>query len=176
MEDFEVAEKFLNPIRLGENLVENLERLNEFIRNDTKFRQQTPEVFYQVFHDTISSMVKKKNSEGNAIMVFENLLKCLRNSAAAFKPKLSENEKSICVLLIDHLDKNLNEYPNQTWTNNSLISHQIVELTLKYFFNISQGKNLENKEALLINFYLFGKIKNFFVRLHHFNEFAYFKY
>lgn len=120
----------LDSLKLNRNnLLLDLNKLNELIRNDESLRQQTPELFYSILNEILSQHLDKKQANVSNEII-ELAVKCLKNSSAAIKTNLGEDETRICKLLIEYLN------------DSSRAQHQenICIFIMQYFFNLSQGK------------------------------------
>lgn len=70
---------------------------------------------------------------------FEVLIRCVKNSGAAFKAEVNQNELDICTMLIDFIGGFISgDMLTGTQSNDTMISKCFLFI-LQYFFNLSQG-------------------------------------
>ena len=110
---------------LSPDLNELLVQLDTRLKSDPKLRENIPDFFYLILLKKLQQSIKT-----NAWLSV-SLIKCLKNSAAAFKINSNDNERQVCEFLNEFLQKNDTEL-NQDMSNCILFSFQ-------YIFNLIQG-------------------------------------
>ncbi len=122
----------------------SINELNDIIKSNESVRERgLSALFYAKLGKVLAHLLENKESD-EFWTDFEVVIKCLRNSAAAFKADVNPDELAICQMLLDFLreestlKKLTNRDVNDTTTRNCLV------FVLQYFFNLSQG-NLNSK-------------------------------
>lgn len=131
MENFE---KILENLKSLTTQIDQLEiefnRLDLLIKQNESLRQNTPEEFYSILQEKLSFLLDNQIFEWSFLRL---LLKCLKNSAAAFKQSFSNSENNLCLYLTQFLALNLKPTLDQDEI------HFFLNI-FQYFFNLIQGK------------------------------------
>ena len=109
------------------NIIEQLNELCELLRLNEKLRNNFSEKFYKILHSQLD--LKKDINEIHLL-----LLKLLRNTYGCIKNDFTPTEASLCELLIDFLNNELNG--NEIDDENN---RKFIVLILQYFANLIQG-------------------------------------
>ncbi len=137
-----------------------LVELDELIKQNKHIREETPELFYRVLQNKIQLFISLSNSLFNCLNCtnfddentkqeqietlksFILCLKCLKNSAAAFKTSLKNSERNLCESLIEFLavKGSWTELELNETSDNSI--NTILLFIWQYFFNLMQGNQI----------------------------------
>ena len=129
--------------RNEETIVQDLTQLNDLIRlNDALRKTGMPGMFYSVMKDQLSHLLSFETDQKRWDLL-EIFIKCMRNSGAAFKTDIHNNELDICVLLGNLVDELLDSSSDELSVDSKSINCLIF--ILQYFFNLSQGNQFKIK-------------------------------
>ncbi len=141
-EEAKSVEKILSNISVENTrlqLNKSINELNDVIRTNELVRERgLSGLFYAKLKTVLANLLEDKES-AEFWSDFEVLIKCLRNSAAAFKADVYPDELDIIQKLIDFIrtEKVLKNLTDKG-SNDEMIQKCLV-FVLQYFFNLSQG-------------------------------------
>ena len=127
--------------RNEETIVQDIAQLNDLIRsNDSLRKTGMPGMFYSVMKRQLSHLlaIEVDLKRWGPLEVF---IKCMRNSGAAFKTDINNEELDICALLGNFVDQLLGSSSDELPVDSQSINCLIY--TLQYFFNLSQGNQFK---------------------------------
>lgn len=127
----------LETIQTESEISESLTKLDEIIKSDQEIREKLlDDRFYSVLFDHIRRSYASRDWPILCLIV-----RCLKNSAAAFKSNFNEHEKSICLFIGQILKENVANESVFCDKSSEQPSTVLFRLIFNYLFNHIQGKS-----------------------------------
>lgn len=131
MEKFNETLKTLESSIETNNQTDNFSSLDCLFKQDQSIRSNTPAQFYLISHNKLKPLLNQIDSNNQDLLKL--ILKCIKNSAAAFKNDFSSHENQLCSFLHDFLEQHLQNHSDDHSYN------FIITAILQYIFNLVQG-------------------------------------
>ncbi|CAF0726737.1 unnamed protein product [Brachionus calyciflorus] len=131
----------------SDSFLTNLNDLDTFLKENESFRTQTPNEFYQILFNKLETSLEIEPKNWSLLRL---IMKCIKNSAAAFKTTFSQSESDLCEYLYKKILEAFNSEKIIIFSKclNSDDEFQFYQSILQYYFNLIQGNQLASDANL----------------------------